>query len=247
MQGPGVLLPPGPISTYTDKMRKKQLTGTICLCLLTSLMSLPASASAVNGAQDDAAPAIVVIEEEIPAASAQSAAVPESQLAREMIGEERTAGDAAEAARMAQSEAQRKAKQQEKAKAAAENDSHGFAITIIAMLIVIFALVILSILFMIFGQVSSSMQKARKRAAHGVNEDNAADHHDELDSGEVIAAISMALAEHTGQGHDIEDTILTIRKLRKAYSPWNSKIYNMRHMTGPTHEPQNLKGGKTPA
>ena len=45
-----------------------------------------------------------------------------------------------------------------------------------------------------------------------------------------ITAISMALAEHMGQGHDIEDTILTIRRMRKAYSPWNSKIYNMRVM-----------------
>ncbi|WP_290390901.1 OadG family protein, partial [Paramuribaculum intestinale] len=50
------------------------------------------------------------------------------------------------------------------------------------------------------------------------------------DSGEVIAAISMALAEHSGHGHDMEDTILTIRRMRKAYSPWNSKIYNMRHI-----------------
>ncbi len=26
----------------------------------------------------------------------------------------------------------------------------------------------------------------------------------------------------------MEDTILTIRRMRKAYSPWNSKIYNLR-------------------
>ena len=74
------------------------------------------------------------------------------------------------------------------------------------------------------------MQKQRKRVAHGVTPEDAEDHHDELDSGEVIAAISMALAEHEGHGHDMEDTILTIRRMRKAYSPWNSKIYNMRHI-----------------
>ena len=116
----------------------------------------------------------------------------------------------------------------EKAKNAQENDEYGLAITIIAMGIVIGALIVLSLLFLGFGRISTAFQKNRKRKAHGVDELTAEDHHDELDSGEVIAAISMALAEHTGQGHDIEDTILTIRKLRKAYSPWNSKIYNLR-------------------
>ncbi|MCM1369745.1 MAG: OadG family protein [Candidatus Amulumruptor caecigallinarius] len=127
-----------------------------------------------------------------------------------------------------ESEMTRKAIQAEKAKNAAENDRFGGAITIIAMCIVLAALIILSILFLGFGKISSKVQKNKKREAHGVNADEAEDHHDELDSGEVIAAISMALAEHMGQGHDMEDTILTIRRMRKAYSPWNSKIYNMR-------------------
>lgn len=129
-----------------------------------------------------------------------------------------------------ESEITRKMIQAEKARNAKENDGFGGAITIIAMCIVLSALVILSLLFLGFGKISSSLQKSRKRKAHGVTEHNAEDHHDELDSGEVIAAISMALAEHLGQHHDLEDTILTIKRMRKAYSPWNSKIYNMRVM-----------------
>lgn len=127
-----------------------------------------------------------------------------------------------------ESELSRKAIQAEKARNAAENDEYGVAITIIAMGIVLSALVILSVLFLGFGKISSSFQKSMKRKAHGVTHEDKEDHHDELDSGEVIAAISMALAEHMGQGHDMEDTILTIRRMRKVYSPWNSKIYNMR-------------------
>ena len=126
------------------------------------------------------------------------------------------------------SELTRKAIQAQKARNAEENDSFGGAITIIAMTIVIAALVVLSLLFLGFGKISAALQKRKKRAAHGVTGENVEGHHDELDSGEVIAAISMALAEHLGQGHDMEDTILTIRRMRKAYSPWNSKIYNMR-------------------
>lgn len=135
----------------------------------------------------------------------------------------------------------KRARQLQKAKNAAENDKYGGAITIIAMMIVLSALVILSVLFFCFGKISTAFQKSRKRKAHGVEAHNAEEHHDELDSGETIAAIAMALAEHTGQGHDIQDTILTIRRMRKAYSPWNSKIYNLR--LTPEHHPARVARG----
>lgn len=218
-------------------MRNKLIIGTLGLFSLTAFGCLAASArSTVPEAREE-----ISVPTENPAVDGQMdvPAVQVSEIAREMMVEEQNADKDAAAAELAQTEAQRKIKQQEKARAAAENDSHGFAITLIAMVIVIAALVILSLLFLVFGKISSSLQKARKRAAHGVNEENAEEHHDELDSGEVIAAISMALAEHLGQGHDIEDTILTIRRMRRSYSPWNSKIYNMRHLPGLTHAPHN--------
>lgn len=136
--------------------------------------------------------------------------------------------DSKEVNTVQESELTRKAIQAEKARNAAENDKFGGAITIIAMCIVLSALIILSLLFLCFGKISSMIHTRKKRAAHGVTEKESDPLHDEADSGEVIAAISMALAEHMGQGHDMEDTILTIRRMRKAYSPWNSKIYNLR-------------------
>lgn len=136
--------------------------------------------------------------------------------------------DSKEVNTVQESELTRKATQAEKARNAAENDKFGGAITIIAMCIVLSALIILSLLFLCFGKISSMIHTRKKRAAHGVTDKEADPLHDEADSGEVIAAISMALAEHMGQGHDMEDTILTIRRMRKAYSPWNSKIYNLR-------------------
>lgn len=140
-----------------------------------------------------------------------------------------------------ESEMTRKAIQAEKARNAAENDRFGGAITIIAMCIVLSALIILSILFLIFGKISSSVLTRKKHEAHGVTPETSEDHHDELDSGEVIAAIGMALAEHFGQGHDMEDTILTIKRMKKAYSPWNSKIYNMRHMPEMNHSQASIR------
>lgn len=136
--------------------------------------------------------------------------------------------DSKEVNTVQESELTRKEIQAQKAKNAAENDKYGGAVTLIAMCIIISALIILSVLFLIFGKISTGLHKRQKRAAHGVSTDDAEEHHDEVDSGETIAAIAMALAEHLGQGHDIQDTILTIRRLRKAYSPWNSKIYNLR-------------------
>lgn len=151
------------------------------------------------------------------------ATLPDGQVAVEGDWENSGENDIVEESPIAQ-----KMTQAEKAKNAQENDSWGGAITIIAMSIVILALVILSILFYGFGKISTFFLSKKKMEAKGAaNHDD--DHpHDEVDSGEVIAAISAALAEHFSGKHDVEDTVLTIRRLRKAYSPWNSKIYTLR-------------------
>ncbi|MDE6811974.1 MAG: OadG family protein [Muribaculaceae bacterium] len=130
------------------------------------------------------------------------------------------------------SEVARKMTQAEKAENVKENDSWGGAITIIAMLIVVGALVVLSILFNIFGRISAGLLSKKKLEAHGKTADEVGDDHEHVDSGEVIAAISAALAEHFNDQHDVEDYILTIRRMRRAYSPWNSKIYNLRQDPG---------------
>lgn len=115
----------------------------------------------------------------------------------------------------------------EKAQNAAENDGWGGAITIIAMCIVISALAVLSLLFLGFGKISQALLTRTKKKAKAAADHEPTDNHD-LAPGEVIAAISLALSEHFAEGHDVEDTILTIRRMQKAYSPWNSKIYNLR-------------------
>ena len=122
----------------------------------------------------------------------------------------------------------RRMRQLEKAKNLEENDSFGGSLTLISMCIVICALILLSLLFQGFGKISQALLTKKKHAAvekAGKTIDQA---HPELASGETIAAIGMALAEYFGQGHDIEHTLLTIHQIKKSYSPWNSKIYNLR-------------------
>ncbi|MDE5584921.1 MAG: OadG family protein [Muribaculaceae bacterium] len=126
------------------------------------------------------------------------------------------------------SQTARRMRQLEKAENLKENDSFGGSLTLISMCIVICALVILSLLFQWFGNISQALLTKKKHAAvekAGKTIDQA---HPELASGETIAAIGMALAEYFGQGHDIENTLLTIHQIKKSYSPWNSKIYNLR-------------------
>ncbi len=128
--------------------------------------------------------------------------------------------------------------QAEKAENVKENDSWGGAITIISMTIVLSALIVLSILFLGFGKISSKLLSRKKMQSHGVDSKaDSEDHVSEVDSGETIAAISAALAEHFSGEHDMEDTILTIRRMKKAYSPWNSKIYGLRETPVLQHNP----------
>ena len=48
------------------------------------------------------------------------------------------------------------------------------------------------------------------------------------ESGEVFAAIAMALHEYQENVHDVENTVLTFGHIQRNYSPWNAKIYSLR-------------------
>lgn len=108
-----------------------------------------------------------------------------------------------------------------------DSDNSGMGVTLMSMCIVLFALIVLSLLFLFFGKIFAKNQSKKKSEAKG---ETATADDDDHDSGEVIAAIAMALDEHFNSKHDLEDTVLTIRRMKRAYSPWNSKIYNMREV-----------------
>ena len=45
---------------------------------------------------------------------------------------------------------------------------------------------------------------------------------------EVSIAIAAAIYLYRQEVHDYEDTVLTIKRIDRAYSPWSSKIYSLR-------------------
>lgn len=113
----------------------------------------------------------------------------------------------------------------------ADQDENGFGMTIMAMCIVFSALLMLCLCFYAIGNIGAAISKMNKRLAHGVSRQEAkvSEHIGTHDSGEEIAAIVMALNEHLN-AHDTENTILTINKVKRAYSPWSSKIYGLREV-----------------
>ena len=50
------------------------------------------------------------------------------------------------------------------------------------------------------------------------------------DTPEEIAAIAVALKLYKGALHDRESEVLTIMNIKRAYSPWNSKIHGLTQM-----------------
>lgn len=111
----------------------------------------------------------------------------------------------------------------------AEQDETGFGMAVMAMGVVFTALLLLSICFYIISKIGERVSRKNKVKTVAAHIDEMHDSHDEHDSGETIAAIVMALHEHL-DAHDRESTVLTINKVRRAYSPWNSKIYSLREL-----------------
>lgn len=107
-----------------------------------------------------------------------------------------------------------------------QNDSFGIGMTITAMAVVFIGLMILFLVFKQIGNaaIRASKKNAKKAAGEGaVIAENAGQ-----ESGEIFAAIATALYEMSDDNHDIENTVLTIRKVQRNYSPWSSKIYTLR-------------------
>ncbi len=110
----------------------------------------------------------------------------------------------------------------------AEYDGHGFGMAAMAMCIVFCSLLVLCLAFMAIDRLGQSAARHNKAKAHGV-ETSEEKRQIEHDSGEVIAAICMAMYQHLN-AHDTETAVLTINKVKRAYSPWSSKIYGLRQL-----------------
>ena len=53
---------------------------------------------------------------------------------------------------------------------------------------------------------------------------------DTTESDEVNAAIAMTIYLYFNELHDVESGVVTIKRISRHYSPWNSKLYHMRNL-----------------
>lgn len=124
-----------------------------------------------------------------------------------------------------------------RAEAFRRQDPGGGLMTLTAVPVVMLALAALYLIFWAIGAgfKRSTANKAKKAAAALVAADvevsaplNAVNPFSV--SGDVYAAIAIAIYQYSRDLHDVENTVLTINRGAKAYSPWSSKIYGLRQI-----------------
>lgn len=117
-----------------------------------------------------------------------------------------------------------------------QEDPSGIIMALIAMSVVFTALICLYLVFKFLGKYMHSSHSRKiaanesaKQAAQVVAVAKSSDDPDNL-QGETIAAIALALRLYENDIHDNESNVVTINRVARLYSPWNSKIYSLRQL-----------------
>lgn len=97
-----------------------------------------------------------------------------------------------------------------------ESDPIGGGLAIVAILVVFFALVCICFIMKWYG---AAIRKVQDRKSNGTVATN--------NTSDVYAAIAAAIYCYEQEQHDAEDSIITIQKVERAWTPWNAKFYNM--------------------
>jgi len=106
-------------------------------------------------------------------------------------------------------------------------DSDGLVLVIVGYCIVFMALLLL---YLFFRYIIPSILRVKIGKSRIQKDSDSSVKNQRIEiTGEVNAAISMALYLYYNELHDEESNILTIKRVSKVYSPWSSKIYGVRH------------------
>ena len=98
----------------------------------------------------------------------------------------------------------------------------GFAVVFTVLVLLIFIMKGMGAAF----TRQKKAEKAAKAAAAGIAVADE-DHHEAISDEEIAAAIITALKLYKSNLHDQESEMLTINRIARAYSPWNSKIHGL--------------------
>lgn len=114
-----------------------------------------------------------------------------------------------------------------------KHDSQGFGMSIIAMSAVFCGLILLYFSFKLTGKIAISMSKRNDMKETGnkaasTSAPKVSTTPQGQDANEDIVAITMALHEHLGGEHDVENMVLTFNEVGPSHSPWSLKIFGLR-------------------
>ncbi|MFO7874105.1 MAG: OadG family protein [Bacteroidales bacterium] len=123
----------------------------------------------------------------------------------------------------------------------AQHDPHGFIMAMLGMGIVFTILILTYVIFSNTPKFFTPRFKERLRslfrktspdaAPAKAGEEGAGDIDAAADlTGEINAAIAAAIYLYRSELHDYENTVLTMKKVSRTYSPWSSKIYGLRNL-----------------
>jgi len=94
------------------------------------------------------------------------------------------------------------------------------------MFVVFMSLLVLYLMFMNITRFLNYRIKHRKKEK--VEKEKEIIKEEPVFTGELNAAICLAVGLYLDEIHDKENTILTINRVARTYSPWSSKIYGLR-------------------
>ena len=102
----------------------------------------------------------------------------------------------------------------------------GITVAIVGFLIVFASLSTLVVIFSRLPKIINMKFNRDKLKKKNIKEETITQD-DFIVEGNVTAAISLALHMYFNELHDEESNVVTIKKIKKAYSPWSSKIYSV--------------------
>jgi hypothetical protein len=102
-------------------------------------------------------------------------------------------------------------------------DTSNFTIAVVGYVIVFTALVALYFVFANFPKLLKISIKIKLRKA----KDEYVDKYPEFLTGQENAALATAIYLFFSQLHDEESTKMTIKKVKKDYSPWSSRVHTI--------------------
>ncbi len=110
-----------------------------------------------------------------------------------------------------------------------ESDPVGIGLTVVAVSVVFLALLCISLILKGYGKLIMKTQDRKAKKASAIAAAEVASPSASEISGEIYAAIAAAIYLYDEEMHDEENTIITIQKVERAWTPWNAKFYNMNH------------------